>query len=158
MGSGSIKLIEPDPIKTGKLKQILRSHEMGDSDTSKRGILVRHTVIFQLKLMADGLRDLVLLPVSLVATVIGLLRGGDEPEREFLKVIELGRDSEQWINLFGNHTVPDNPYPIASIDALFTKVENTLKQQYKAAGISKTAQAEIDKAIQAAHDKITQQN
>jgi hypothetical protein len=131
---------------------------MGDTDTSRRGILVRHTVIFQLKLMADGLRDLVLLPVSLVATLLGLLRGGDEPEREFLKVIAIGRESEQWINLFGNHPAPDNSYPIASIDALFTKVENTLKQQYKAAGISKSAQAEIDKAMQAAHDKITQQS
>ena len=75
---------------------------MSDTDTSKRGTLVRNTVVFQLKLMADGFRDLVLLPVSLVATLIGLLRGGDEPEREFHQVIEIGRDSEKWINLFGN--------------------------------------------------------
>ena len=130
---------------------------MSDTDTSKRSELVRNTVVFQLKLMADGFRDLVLLPVSLVATVIGLLRGGDEPEREFLQVIEMGRESEQWINLFGNHGVPDNSNAIASIDALFTKVEKTLKQHYKTAGTSKSAQAEIDEALQAAHDKATQQ-
>lgn len=130
---------------------------MSDTDESKRGTLVRNAVVFQLKLMADGLRDLVLLPVSLVATVIGLLRGGDEPEREFLQVIEIGRESEQWINLFGNHDAGDNSNAIASIDALFTKVEKTLKQQYKAAGTSESAQAEIDEALQAAHEKAKQQ-
>ena len=130
---------------------------MSDTDKSKRGTLVRNAVVFQLKLMADGLRDLVLLPVSLVATVIGLLRGGDEPEREFLQVIEIGRESEQWINLFGNHNVGNESHAVASIDALFTKVEETLKQHYKATGTSESAQAEIDEALQVAHDKTRQQ-
>lgn len=131
---------------------------MSETIPSKRGTLVRNTVVFQLKLMADGLRDLVLLPVSLIATLIGLLRGGDEPEREFNQVISVGRDSEQWINLFGNHDVPENQNPAASIDALFTRVEKTLKQQYLASGISERAQAEIDKALQLAHDKTKQQH
>ena len=130
---------------------------MSEKDTSKRGVLIRNTVVFQLKLMADGFRDLVLLPVSLIATIIGLLRGGDEPDREFNQVIEVGRESEQWINLFGNHTLPANSNAIASIDALFTKVEETLKQQYKTAGTSKKAQAEIDEALQAAHERATKQ-
>jgi len=130
---------------------------MSDTDQSKRGTLIRNAVVFQLKLMADGLRDLVLLPVSLIATIIGLLRGGDQPEREFLQVIEIGRESEQWINLFGNHDVQDDTSAVASIDALFTRVEKTLKQQYKAAGTSESAQAEIDEALQAVHEKAKQQ-
>ena len=129
---------------------------MSDTKPSKRGELIRNTVVFQLKLMADGFRDLVLLPVSLVATLVGLLRGGDEPDREFKQVIEIGRGSEQWINLFGNHDMPDNSNAVASIDALFTKVEATLKQQYKAAGTSESAQAEIDEALQAAHSKAVE--
>ena len=126
---------------------------MNDTKPSKRGELIRNSVVFQLKLMADGFRDLVLLPVSLVATLVGLLRGGDEADREFKQVIEIGRGSEQWINLFGNHDMTDNPNAVVSIDALFTKVEETLKQQYKATGTSKSAQAEIDEALQAAHNK-----
>jgi len=135
----------------------MRGAGMSDTDTSKRGTLFRNAVVFQLKLMADGLRDLVLLPVSLVATAIGLLRGGHEPEREFLRVIEVGRESEKWINLFGTHAEPESPMAIASIDALFTKVEKTLKQHYKAAGTSESAQAEIDEALQVAHDKARRQ-
>ncbi len=129
---------------------------MSETNTSKRSELVRNTVVFQLKLVADGFRDLVLLPVSLVATIIGLLRGGDEPDREFHQVIDIGRQSEEWINLFGNHDQADDANPTASIDLLFAKVEETLKQQYIAAGTSKSAQAEIDEALQTAHDKATE--
>jgi hypothetical protein len=135
----------------------MRRTDVSETKPSKRGMLIRNSVVFQLKLMADGLRDLLLLPISLIATVIGLLRGGDEPEREFNQVIEVGRDSEEWINLFGNHDAPDNTNAAASIDALFTKVEETLKQQYQAAGTSKGAQAEIDEALQAALNKTKQQ-
>ena len=130
---------------------------MSETKPSKRGTLIRNSVVFQLKLMADGLRDLLLLPISLIATLIGLLRGGDEPEREFNQVLEVGRDSEQWINLFGNHDVADNTHAAASIDALFTKVEATLKQQYLTAGTSKRAQAEIDEALQTALNKTKEQ-
>lgn len=130
---------------------------MSDTNTSKRSTLIRNAVVFQLKLMADGLRDLVLLPVSLIATLIGLLRGGKEPEREFNQVIEIGRQSEHWINLFGNHDVTGSSNAVVSIDALFTKVEKTLKNHYQAAGTSKSAQAEIDQALQAVHNEATRQ-
>ena len=126
---------------------------MNETDTSKRGTLVRNTIVFQLKLMADGFRDLVLIPVSFIAAIIGLLRGGDEPEREFNQVIEIGRQSEQWINLFGNHDVPANSNMGTSIDVVFEKVEEALKQQYKTDGTSKGTQAEIDEALQTAHDQ-----
>jgi hypothetical protein len=129
---------------------------MDETGTSKRGDLVRTTVVFQLKLMADGFRDLVLLPVSLVATLIGLLRGGDEPEREFHQVIQIGRQSEQWINLFGNHELPDSSNAAASIDSLFVKVEETLKQQYKTGGISERMQTEINKALRITQEKANQ--
>ena len=125
---------------------------MNDTDTSKRGALVRNTVVFQLKLMADGFRDLILLPVSLIAALIGLLRGGDDPDREFQQVIEVGRQSEEWINLFGNHDVSDQSNAVASIDSLFTKVEETLKQQYKSGGISENVQLKIEQALQKARD------
>lgn len=129
---------------------------MSETNPSKRGVLVRNTVVFQLKLMADGFRDLILLPVSLIATIIGLLRGGDEPDREFNQVIEVGRESEQWINLFGNHDVADDTNAVASIDTLFTKVEETLKQQYQTGGISERVQAEIENVLRIAQEKAKQ--
>lgn len=129
---------------------------MSESNTSKRGALVRNTVVFQLKLMADGFRDLLLLPVSLIAAVIGLLRGGDDPEREFNQVIEVGRESEQWINLFGNHVVAEDANPVASMDSLFAKVEESLKQQYQSGGISERVHAEVENVLRIAQEKASE--
>jgi len=129
---------------------------MSEPNTSKRAALVRDTVVFQLKLMADGLRDLVLLPLSLVAALAGLIRGGEEPEREFVEVLKLGRRSELWINLFGRHHAREHAHAVSSIDALFDKVEKTLKQHYAATGTSPSAQAEIDEALKAAHEETRQ--
>lgn len=64
--------------------------------------LIWAVLVFQAKLIVDGLRDLVLVPVSLIAALLGLLAGGDEPDRYFLKILRLGRRSEIWINLFGH--------------------------------------------------------
>ncbi len=58
-------------------------------------------IVFQLKLVVDGLRDVVLVPVSLIAIVAGLLFGGRRPDVFFRQVLALGRRTEQWINLFG---------------------------------------------------------
>lgn len=129
---------------------------MSESNTSKRGELVRDAVVFQLKLMADGFRDLVLMPLSLVAVLAGLVRGGNEADREFEEVLNLGRKTERWIDLFGRHGSGEHANAIASIDALFDKVEQTLKKQYLAAGTSARAQAEIDEALKAAHKETRQ--
>jgi len=66
-----------------------------------RGGLVWQVLLLQLKLVVDGIRDLVLVPISLVAGLLGLVIGGDHPEKYFKKVLTFGRQTEIWINLFG---------------------------------------------------------
>lgn len=68
---------------------------------SSRLQLIWDVLVFQFKLVADGLRDVFLSPISLISALIGLLVGGDEPDRYFRQVLRLGRRSEIWINLFG---------------------------------------------------------
>ena len=63
--------------------------------------LIWSVLVFQLKLIVDGLRDVILVPISLVAGVLGLLVGGAKPARYFELVLRFGRRTEQWINLFG---------------------------------------------------------
>ena len=76
-----------------------------ESTTSETGRLrlLWDALVFQLKLALDGTRDLLLIPVSIAATIWGILFGGDEPDRYFRRVLEWGRRSEIWINLFGHH-------------------------------------------------------
>ena len=131
---------------------------MSEAEPSKRAALVRRAVIFQLKLAADGLRDLVLLPVSFWAAIIGLVRGGDEPEKELEQVIEYGRQTERWIDLFDQHSGEEKSHSLASIDSIFGTVEDALRQSYKAAGTSEVTQSEIDEALNAAHEKARNQS
>ena len=63
--------------------------------------LLWDVLVFQFKLAADGLRDVLLSPVSIISAVMGLVAGGDRPDRYFRQVLRLGRRSEVWINLFG---------------------------------------------------------
>lgn len=131
---------------------------MSESEPSKRGALIRKVIVFQLKLAVDGLRDLVLLPVSMFAAIIGLLRGGDEPDKELNQVMDYGRQTEQWIDLFDQHASEEKSHSLSSIDTIFSSVEEALKQSYKAAGTSEDAQSEIDEALNAAHEKARKQS
>jgi hypothetical protein len=110
--------------------------------------LVRDTAILQLKLLVDGLRDALLIPISLVAALIGLLRGGPDCEREFRWVIKLGRRSERWINLFGQQRPLGRSHPGGSMDSILEQVESTVIEQYRrgkeAGGAGPSAQAPKD--------------
>jgi hypothetical protein len=66
-----------------------------------RGRLVWDVVAFNFKLAADGIKDLLLSPLSLAALVAGLIAGGAEPDRYFRRLLAQGRRVEHWINLFG---------------------------------------------------------
>ena len=104
---------------------------MDRSTRNPRIELARKTVVFQIKLLVDGLRDAILIPVSLVATLIGLLRGGTDCDREYRRVIDLGRRSERWINLFG-HQQPLGGDPVTgSMDSILEQVETAVMDQYK---------------------------
>ncbi len=113
-----------------------------------RGKLARKAAVLQLKLLADGLRDAVLIPVSLVAAMIGLIRGGDDAEREFHQVIKLGRRSERWINLFGHQRPLTRTHPAGSIDTLIDKVEDVVREQYRKGTATPEARAAIEEALE----------
>ena len=104
---------------------------MDRSNRSPRVELVRETAVLQIKLLVDGLRDAILIPVSLVAALIGVLRGGPDCDLEFRRVIKLGRRSERWINLFG-HQRPLGSDPVkGSMDSILEQVETAVMEQYK---------------------------
>jgi len=67
-----------------------------------RADLLWRLMVFQLKLMMDGFRDIALIPISLIAGVIGVVRGGPDADGPFREVLRFGRRTEVWINLFGH--------------------------------------------------------
>jgi len=130
---------------------------------SRRTELIREAALLQIKLLADGFRDAVLIPVSLIAALIGLLRGGDNPDREFRRVIKLGRRSERWINLFGAashlHGPPsdEDSFPVEDVDAMVSRVESYVVDEYRRGGVTAQAKERLDKALDLLHKKARRQ-
>ena len=120
---------------------------MNSTNESPRFTLIRETATLQLKLIADGFRDAVLIPISLLAALIGLLRGGEDCDREFLRVIKLGRRSERWINLFGHQRPLGASHPAGSMDKILNQVEAVVMDQYKKGRSTAETRAAVSKAM-----------
>ena len=104
---------------------------MNPETRSPRANLIREAAVLQVKLLVDGFRDAILIPVSLFAALIGLLRGGEDADREYRRVIKLGRRSERWINLFGHQRALGKSSPISSMDSVLGQMESAVMEHYK---------------------------
>ncbi len=108
-------------------------------------------MVFQLKLVLDGLRDALMIPVSIAAAVVDLLTSGPEHSGLFYRIVALGRSSEGYIDLF---EAADRVRPRAEasggdagVDELFHKVEGFLQEQDRKGGLTSTARVRVDKLL-----------
>ena len=120
---------------------------METESNNGRAALIRRAAILQVKLLVDGLRDAALIPLSLVATLLGLMRGGSDCHQEFDRVIKLGRRSERWINLFGHQPVTTRKGPGGSLDTLLDRVEEVVTEQYQKGHSAEEARQAIREAL-----------
>jgi hypothetical protein len=74
---------------------------MARSVRPSNGVLIRDLLIFQLKLWLDGLKDVVLSPLSLIATLLDLLLGERKRGPRLYAVLRMGERFDLWLNLFG---------------------------------------------------------
>lgn len=130
---------------------------MSEKNPNPRVELLRQAAILQVKLLVDGLRDALLIPLSIVAAAIGLMRGGADADREFRRVIKLGRRSERWIDLFGHQPPLRRNHPGGSLDTLLDRVEAVVMDQYKKGQSEAEARAAIQKAMQDDAKETTQE-
>ncbi len=64
-------------------------------------VLIRDFTLFQLKLMLDGLKGLVMAPLALIAVVVDLASKGPRRGRFFYRVLSLAERFDLWLNLYG---------------------------------------------------------
>ena len=64
---------------------------------------LRHMLVFQLKLAADALRDLLLSPISVFVFFVDVIRRPTLEDSLYLRLMLLGRKSDKVINLFDEH-------------------------------------------------------
>jgi len=67
---------------------------------ASRSVLIRDFLIFQLKLVLDGAKDILMIQLSIAAIVVDLLTAGRK-EALFYKVMGLGERIDLWLNLHG---------------------------------------------------------
>lgn len=118
-----------------------------------RATLIRDVVVLQFKLIVDGVRDFVLVPVSLVVGLISLFRVGDRPGTEFYDLLRYGRQTDRMINLFGAakrvHETPDEEADLPDIDDLVGRVETYVVDEYQRGAMTAQAKDRIEQLIDA---------
>jgi len=109
--------------------------------------LIRDIAVLQVKLIVDGVRDLILVPASLIAGIVSLAKTKDgQPGTEFYRLVSVGSQSERWINLFG--ALKNAPADLAE-ELHFGEVESFVVDEYKRGGVTAQARDRLEKAIEA---------
>jgi hypothetical protein len=125
-------------------------------DHADRWTLIRDLFVFQAKLIVDGLRDLLLVPASLVAGIWSLVSGENgRPGPQFYRLVSLGKESELWIDLFKAYeNAPaevrrEHEFAVRNMDELVDKFELFVVDEYERGGVTAQAKERIDKALDA---------
>ncbi|GJM08603.1 MAG: hypothetical protein DHS20C11_08790 [Lysobacteraceae bacterium] len=122
-----------------------------DNSAERWGFL-RDLAVFQVKLLMDWIRDLLLSPISLIAALVGTVLHPDRPGQYFYEVLRLGKRSERWINLFGARR--SGMRADRGADELFAKLEKIVVEQHARGGMTASAKTAIDKAFDAVHEQV----
>lgn len=132
--------------------------ELPELHRPSRWELIRDAIVLQGKLFVDGLRDLVMGPVSLFAALLDLLGIGRRSGRYFYDVVLLGRQTEKWIDLFSaaEHVLPPGyrGRDKEGLDLLVDRVESIVVQEYQKGGMTKSAKEAVDRALDSLDQRI----
>ena len=125
-----------------------------------RWTMLRDLGVLQVKLLVDGLRDIVLVPASLIAGIASIATSKDgKLGLQFYHLLAWGRETEVWINLFG--AVNNSPEKIEhpqhfgdkDIDDIVGRLESFVVDEVKRGGVTTQAKNRLDKILDALQRK-----
>lgn len=111
--------------------------------------VLRDVIVFQFKLFVDGLRDLLISPVSLLAALVDLLVPGDDGGRRFYAVVRYGRRTEEWINLFGAAEPAEPAAETKGMDVILQDLEEMVRDPARREEARARAQELLERLRQA---------
>jgi hypothetical protein len=125
------------------------------ANSDDRWKFMRDVVVFQFKMFLDNVRDLVLMPVSLVAALIDLILRGDREGARFYTVLRWGRHSEKVIDVYSaiEHHPPDD-FEIGeayTVDGVIARLENVVAREVEKGGTAASIKSAMDRAIDQLH-------
>jgi hypothetical protein len=125
--------------------------------SNERWTFIRDVVVFQIKMLLDNLRDLVLMPVALAAAVIDLLYRGEREGALFYKVLRWGLHSEEVIDVYSAiaHHDPGR-FKVSqafTVDGVIARLENVVTREVEKGGTAATIKTAMDRAIDQLHSE-----
>ena len=114
----------------------------------ERWPLIRQGIVFQFKLGLDALRDVLMSPVSIVLLVSDIVMAKNHQQSNFIRLMRLGKKSDQWINLFAvdlPNTEPEdnNEAADSNVDYWISKIEAVVKEQQVDGKLTKTGKEKL---------------
>ena len=116
--------------------------------------LLRDLGAFVLKVALEAIRDLVLIPIGLVAGLAGLVLSPSDPARFFREVLRLGARYDDFVDLFGERKTALPAPRGRRVDDLVDGLEAVLREQHERGGVTATAKDAIDRALDAVGDAV----
>ena len=116
---------------------------------------LRDVVVFQLKMLLDNIRDLVLMPVALLAALFDLILRGEREGARFYKVLRWGSHSERVIDVYSaieNHPPGDFEIgPDYTVDGVIARLEGVVAREVEKGGTAASIKNAMDRAIDQLH-------
>jgi len=118
--------------------------------------LIRAVIILQLKLLLSTARDLVLIPVALVAAVIDLARLKTHEPSFFRLVLGIGERSDRWIDVwYANHDAKAERRE--NVDALLNRVEEVVRDREQGARQARVLKRWAERQMKRARERASQE-
>jgi hypothetical protein len=115
-----------------------------------------------MKLVVDGLKDLVLAPLSIVAGVLDVFRPEREGEGRFYRLLRNGDAFDRWVDLFEaarRERDTDGDALARSkdgMDAQLRELESMLAEQVRRGDLTRKAKDAIDSGLDAIRDRLNE--
>jgi hypothetical protein len=108
--------------------------DSGELDGKRRRRLFRDLMVFQIKLLIDAFKDVLLSPMAIGAAVMDLLYPRARRGMLFYRLLRAGQAVEERIDLFGTRRRHDTDAAAWTVDGALDQLENRLVSRRGAGG------------------------
>jgi hypothetical protein len=128
---------------------------MSESSNSHERVLARDILVLQLKLVIEAARDLLLSPLSLAAALLDVMLSKRQEPRYFRAVLDFGRRSDEWIDLWAAARGPSRQAQ-GAVDSVLNNVEEVLRDPQAGARRAKVLKRWAERQMSRARRNVDQ--
>ena len=131
---------------------------MTDQTQRKSGPLLRAVIVLQMKLALSAARDLVLIPLALLAALIDFMRMKTHEPQYFRSVLRIGERSDRYIDVwYDAHEHDGQSPPRENVDALLSRVEEVVRDRKEGARQARVLKRWAERQMQRARQRAAQE-